>query len=171
MNVLRRGFSIVGLMAVSLLLGGIALAEEKAGEGRDQESKDALTIERLPAAVQKTAREQAMGAVIRAIAKEVEAGKTVYEIEMTANGRGKDILIAADGALMLVETEVALDSLPAAVRATITGNVGKGKILLVESVAQSDTIAYYEAQVRTGSKTSEIKVHPNGRLILEPKKK
>src|SRR5258706_14767318 len=70
----------------------------------------------LPAAVQKTADEQSKGATVRGYGSEIEGGKKVYEVELTVNGHSRDVTIAADGAVLEIEEQVALDSLPAAVR-------------------------------------------------------
>ena len=161
---------MAGLVGAGLVLGGAVWAAEKPKEKRGEKSKDSRAMERLPAAVRKTALDQIKGGVVRSISSEVEDGRKVYEFETTVDGRTKDMIIAADGTLMLVEDQVALDALPAPVRATIMKSVGKGKIVVLESVTQRSTLAYYEAQVRTGSKRSEIKVDPSGRLILDPKK-
>jgi uncharacterized membrane protein YkoI len=121
--------------------------------------------------VRMTAQEQSKGAVIRGISQEVEDGKTLYEVELKVNGRTKDVTIAADGTVLTIEEEIALAALPPAVKATIEKGAGKGKILLVESVTEGGTLAFYEAHVRTGKKESEIKVRPDGQLIPEEKKK
>ncbi len=42
---------------------------------------------------------------------------------------------------------------------------GKGKIKLVESVTKEGALAYYEAQVKKGIKTVEVKVTPDGQLM------
>jgi hypothetical protein len=39
---------------------------------------------------------------------------------------------------------------------------GEGKIVKVESLTKHGTLVAYEAQVRKGSKTSEVQVGPDG---------
>ena len=161
---------MVGLLGAGLVLGGVAWAAEKPKEKPGGESQDSIAMDRLPAAVRKTALNEIKGGVVRSISSEVEDGKKVYEFETTVQGRTKDMIIAGDGTLMLVEDRVALDALPAPVRASITRQVGRGTIVALESVTRRSTLAYYEAQVRTGGRRSEIKVDPSGRLILDPRK-
>ena len=153
-------FSVACLLGAGLLSMGAARAQEK-------ENAKKLSVKWLPAAVRKTAEEQSKGALIRGVSKEVDAGKTVYEVEMKVDGHTKDIIIAADGTLMIAEEEMALASLPEAVKAAIEKHAGKGRILLVEAVTQGGALAYYEAQVQTGRKRSEIKVGPDGSSIAE----
>ena len=163
----RRLF--VGLLfsSAALLLGGPAQAAEKKAAAEPA----SIPLASLPAAVQATVREQTKGAVIRNISKEIENGKTVYEIETKVGTRSRDMIVGADGALMVVESQVVLDSLPEPVRSTFVKNTGKGKIVVLESVTLGDSLAYYEAQIMTAGKRSEVKVDPSGHLVVDAKKK
>ena len=87
--------------------------------GMSQASEQRVKMEDLPPAVQATVKAQSQGATLRGLSKEVENGKTLYEAEMVVNGHGKDVEIDASGAVVAVEEEVALSSLPAAARAAI----------------------------------------------------
>jgi len=119
----------------------------------------------LPPAVEKTVAAQSAGATINGFSQEKEHGKVFYEAEMTVNGHSKDILIAADGSIAEVEEQVALDSLPADVRAGLQSKAGSGKILKVESIAKHDKLVAYEAKVYKNGKKSEVQVGPNGRPL------
>ncbi|PYT28212.1 MAG: hypothetical protein DMG58_18865 [Acidobacteria bacterium] len=127
-----------------------------------------IKIESLPPAVRKTVQEQAKGATIRGFSKEIEDGKTFYEAELKINGHNKDLLIDPNGAVVEVEEEVALDSLPAAVQDAIQKRAATGQIMVVESVSKNDTIVAYEAKIKTAGKTSEIAVKPDGSPAKEP---
>src|SRR6201984_796813 len=70
----------------------------------------------LPPAVEKTVEAQSQGANIRGFSQEKENGQIFYEAEMTVNGHSKDITIDANGAVVEIEEQVALDSLPSAVK-------------------------------------------------------
>jgi uncharacterized membrane protein YkoI len=117
----------------------------------------------LPPAVQKTVQEQMKGAELRGVSKEVENGKTFYEAETRVNGRGRDVLIDADGAVVEIEEEVTLDSLPAAARAAIEKSASGGKITKVESVTKGKIVTY-EASLLKGGKKSEIAVAADGSI-------
>jgi hypothetical protein len=120
----------------------------------------------LPAAVQKTADEQSEGSAVRGYATDKEDGKLEYEVQMTSNGHSKDVTIAPDGQLMEVEEEVALDALPAEVRAALQAKAGKGQIAKVESLTKHGSVVAYEAQVqKPGGKHSEIQVGPHGEKL------
>lgn len=160
--------SVAVLFAALALITGSALADEKA-DAKMAKANEKL-IAPLPAAVQATAREQSKGAVIKEVVEEIDAGNKVFEISMRVNGRVKDILVAQDGTVLIVEEQVDLASLPEAVRATIQKNAAKKKIVVINNVFKSGEFLYYEAQLKSGSKLSEIKVAKNGDLVPEDSK-
>ena len=144
------------LLIAALLLSVTAVAEE-------QEKK----IQRadLPPAVEKTVAAQSQGAMIRGFSQEKEKGQTYFEAEMTVSGHSKDVLIDVNGAVVEVEEQVALDSLPSAVKEGLQAKAGKGKILKVESLTKHDKLVAYEAKVETNGKKTEIQVGPDGKPL------
>jgi len=145
---------LIALAAGGSLLAGTASAQEKKIKRSD-----------LPPAVEKTVAAQSTGATIRGFSTEKENGQTLYEVEMTVNGHSKDISIAADGFIVEIEKQVALDSLSPEVIAGLQAKAGKGKILKVESLTKKDKLVAYEAQVETNRKKSEVQVGPEGKPL------
>jgi hypothetical protein len=121
--------------------------------------------EELPAAVEKTVVEQSKGATVKEFSKEIEKGKTYFEAELVVNGHGKDILMDENGKVVEVEEEVALDSLPAAVKEGLERAAGSAKISKVESLTKGGKLVAYEAVVKTAGKRSEIQVGPEGQKL------
>jgi hypothetical protein len=121
-----------------------------------------ITPADLPAAVEKTVTEQSQGATVRGFSLENENGNTYYEAEMTVNGHSRDLLIDKTGAIVEVEEQVVLDSLPSGVKAGLEAKAGKGKIVKVESITKHDKLVAYEAKVTTSGKKVEIQVGPDG---------
>lgn len=119
----------------------------------------------LPAPVQATVKEVSKGATLRGLAMETENGKTYYEAELMVKGHSKDVTIDPDGKIVTIEEQVTMASLPAAAKAEILKQAGKGKILLVESITENNSIVAYEAHVKTAGKISEVKVDPNGNPV------
>jgi hypothetical protein len=119
----------------------------------------------LPAAVERTVAAQTQGATIRGFNEEKENGKTYYEAELTVNGHSKDILIDPAGAIVEIEEQVVLTSLPAAVQSGLQAKAGSGKLGKVESITKRDKIVAYEAKVTTNGKRSEIQVGPDGKPL------
>jgi hypothetical protein len=141
-------------LSTTLVIGSSAAAQEKKIKRSD-----------LPPAVEKTVQAQSAGATIKGFNEEKEKGKTFYEIEMVVNGHTKDVLVDPTGAVVEVEEQVELDSLPAAVKAGLQAKAGKGKIEKVESLTKQDKLVAYEAVVRTNGKKSEIQVGPDGKPL------
>jgi hypothetical protein len=119
----------------------------------------------LPAAVQKTADEQSKGATVKGYSSEVEDGKLTYEVQLTVNGKGRDVAIDANGVLLEVEDEMDMAALPAAVQDGLKKKAGAGKILKVESLTKKGKIVAYEAVVQTGTKKKEVQVGPDGKPL------
>jgi hypothetical protein len=157
-------FAAVLLTAVvSLAASPVVRQEESKEKGGD--SEHSVKMRDLPAAVQQTVREQSRGAKIRGLAVETENGVTNYEVELRVNGHTRDVLIDPSGAVVSVEEQVALASLPAAVRTSIVKAAGGGRVVLVESISKAGVVEAYEAHVRRGRKTVEVKVGADGQLI------
>jgi len=155
----------IGTMAVTVLVL-TALASHASAQEQEKEKK--LKRSELPAAVQRTADQQSAGATVKGYSTEEEDGHVIYEVEMTVHGHGRDVTIGADGTVLEIEQEVALDSLPAAVRTGLVQLAGSGTITRVESLTKHGTLVAYEAHVKTGDKRSEIQVGPDGKRLAHP---
>ena len=148
-------------LLIASVLTAIVCVSVQAGEKKIQR-KD------LPPAVEKTVAEQSKGAAIKGFATEVEDGKTLYEVELSVNGHGKDISMDQHGNVVEVEEEVAMTALPPTVKDGLTKAAGKGTISKVETVTKKGKLVAYEAVVKTGSKSSEIQVGPDGKKLSHP---
>jgi hypothetical protein len=147
------------LLALALAAGPIAIAT--AGEERI-DRKD------LPPAVEKTVAEQSKGATIRAFSREVEGGKTLYEVALTVDGHGRDVSMDEQGRVVEIEEEVSPRALPPAVREGLEKAAGSGQIVKVESLTKAGKLVAYEAAVRRGGKKSEVQVGPDGKPLARP---
>src|SRR5260370_29699943 len=124
----------VVLAAGGLLLAGTSSAQEKKIKRSD-----------LPPAVEKTVAAQSTGATIKGFSTEKENGQTLYETEMTVNGHSKDISMTADGSIVEIEEQLALDSLSPEVKAGLQPKASKGKILKVQSLTKKDKLLAHHA--------------------------
>jgi hypothetical protein len=149
-------------LAILFLAAGLGTASAV----QSQEKK--IKREELPTAVERTVAEQAKGAAIRGFSKEIEKGKTYYEVELTVNGHGKDVSMDENGTIVEVEEVVPLNSLSAPVRAGLEKAAGAGRITKVESLTKGGKLVAYEAVVKTGGKRSEIQVGPDGKRLAHP---
>jgi hypothetical protein len=145
---------VAGVFVSSMLCVVVTNAQEKKINRSD-----------LPAAVEKTVAAQSQGAAVRGFSQEKENGQTFYEAELMVGGHSKDVLIDANGAVVEIEEQVELDSLPAAVKDGLQAKAGKGKLLKVESITKHEKLVAYEAKVTTGGKRSEVQVGPDGKPL------
>ncbi len=142
------------VVAAALSFTSLAPAQEKKIERRD-----------LPPAVEKTVAAQSKEATIRGFSQEKENGRLNYEAELTVNGHSKDVLIDAKGAVVEIEEQVPIDSLPSAVKDALHAKAGADRILKVESLTQHDKLVAYEAVVESDGKKKEIQVGPDGQRL------
>lgn len=119
-------------------------------------------LEALPPAVRATVEAETRNATLKGVTKEREHGKTVYKVESLVNGRSRDLMIDAAGAVYEVEEQIDPAAAPAAVAAALRG---RGQIEQLESVVTHGK-THYEAQVRnpTGKKIS-IELDAAGRPL------
>ena len=146
---MKRILSVFAVLA-ACVIG--ALASEKPVKMKD-----------IPLPVQKAIQEQTKGAQLKGLAKEVENGKTFYEAETSVNGHGRDLLFDSAGALVEIEEETPLDSIPGPAKAAIEKVATGGKITKVEILTKGQTVTY-EAAITKGGKKSEIVVAADGSI-------
>ena len=115
----------------------------------------------LPAVVLKAVQEATRGATIKGYSREVEGGKTLFEVETTLNGHSRDLLLDAGGAVIEIEQTIQLDAVPEPVRSALTA---RGRVLSLEQVTRGKTISY-EATVERNGRKSEVAVNADGKLI------
>ena len=121
-----------------------------------------IKFESLPAPVQQAVKqEQSKGATLMGLAKEVEAGKTLYEAEFKVANRSRDIMFDSAGKAVTFEDEVAIDSIPAGARDAIRKFVAKGELIRTEAVTENGK-TFYEVQVKKGVRKVETKVNADG---------
>jgi len=133
-----------------------------AAEAREKRVK----LDALPTAVKATVLEASQGLKLRGLTQEVKNGATFYEAELEVDGRTRDVIIDATGAIVLIEEEVPWELLPAAVREAIEKGAAGGKILHVESLTRNHVIEAYEGHVRKGWRKIEIRVDPDGNPMV-----
>ncbi len=145
--------TLIVIAAAAISLGTIFAAEKKIGR------------QDLPPAVQKAVPNEIKGAEIKGYNQETEKGKTFYEVETRLNGKSRDLLFDASGALVEVEEEIAFDSIPSAARAAIEKRAANGKVNKVESVTKGQSVSY-EAEITSKSgKRSEVAVKADGSSV------
>ena len=127
-----------------------------------------LAMKDLPPEVQKTVQDQLKGGEIKNISKEVEKGVTQFEVETMLDGKHRDFEVDSKGTLLVVEDEVSIDAIPAAVKGTILKSVGSGKLVLVQTVNKPGGEMMYEAAwTGKSGKKHEVLVKADGRTAKD----
>ncbi|MFQ6133455.1 MAG: PepSY domain-containing protein [Armatimonadota bacterium] len=177
--VLFAGIALVAVLAIGLA----------AWSGGDDDEEQ-VSLDQVPPAVKATILKAAEGGTITEIEVETENGQTVYEAEVIIDGKEVDILVAPDGALLGKEVEgdeeedeeeveveadddddeegeeelVALEDVPAAVKATILKEAGDGTIEEIERETENGQVVY-EAEVVIDGEEVDIEVAADGTLL------
>jgi uncharacterized membrane protein YkoI len=138
-----------------------------------------LKLAECPAAVQKTLKREANGAKIDEVEKEAEDGKTIYEADVTIDGKKYDITVAEDGTLLEKaleededaddgkkgeEVEVKRSDCPVAVQKTLKREANGASIDAVGKETKDGKIIF-EVDVKIDGKNYEIRVAEDGILI------
>jgi uncharacterized membrane protein YkoI len=150
-------------MAVVATVGAMTLISVRAQEAE-------IRINQLPKAVADAARARFPGAKWHGASRDVEDGKTYYDIEMTLGDRDMDVSFLADGTLDMVETEVDEDELPAAVSRSIKNRFPGARIKLAEAVREGPVLRkdvdYYELHLATPDRKSlAVEVDSKGKIL------
>ena len=121
-----------------------------------------LDLSTLPAPVRATVENETKSATLKHVSREVEKGKTQYEVETTINGKSRDFLVDPSGKLLEVEEEIALDATPAPVQEALKKH---GKVLKVETVLREGTTTY-EARVQgANGRKSSVALDAQGKPV------
>ena len=151
MNILSLSWSSLSVLAITAV-------PLQAQEHRIQRAD-------LPPAVAAAADEHSRNATVLGYTAEREAGQTFYEVALRIRGHHKDVLFDSSGAVVEVEEQVVLDSLPLPVRTALRTQAGGATIQRVEALTKHDRLVAYEAQVIKAGKRSEIQVGPTGETL------
>jgi hypothetical protein len=123
--------------------------------------RNEVGIEELSPELQKAIKGQAGEAKIESIEKSVEDGEVSYDVSLRRkNGEG---FFTVDQSGHVTCVELALAETPAAVRKTIEGHVGDGKLSAVYRLIEDGEISY-DAEVEHAGKVHDVIVAPDGKL-------
>jgi hypothetical protein len=138
--VMRKSFvmGVVALLGLAVLTVSVWADEEK------------IPVDKLPAAVLKAIKRKFPKAEIEKATKEVEDGKTTYEVELEIKDRSVDVALKADGTILEIEREVPFDELPKAVKKKLAAKYPDAKIEKAEEVTKGeDGPVTYEVAIQT----------------------
>ena len=139
----------------TVLMGGLFVVAIAFAEETKIQFKD------LPPAVKAAVKAQSQGATVKGYSKEIENGKTEYEVQLLVDGKKRDVSFDPDGKVLETEEVVAFGSVPEKAQGAIKQQAAGAKVEKVEKVT-SDRATVYEALVTQNGKKREVRVLENG---------
>jgi uncharacterized membrane protein YkoI len=124
-----------------------------------------VALDQVPKPVMDTAKTKYPGAQITAAVKEVEDGKTTYELTLKYKGDSIDLVIKPDGTLVAIEKLLDAKDLPKPVTAAINAKYPGASIKKAEELTQEGVVSY-EVSITTADKKSVgLTLDPQGKIL------
>jgi uncharacterized membrane protein YkoI len=122
-----------------------------------------VTLAEMSEPARATAQKEVGGGQVNKITKEVERGKTVYDVEATVGGKHMEYLIAEkDGELLGTEVPIEFSQLPEPVRAAAEKYFGTSAgLIAMKGVEYGET--QYEIEGPKNGKKVEVTFDPAGK--------
>ena len=157
------------LLAAGVTAFIVGCASTRACKEKKEDATERVSLAQLSAPARATVEKLTAGGKVDMIDKEVEKGKTVYDVEATVNGKHVEYLIAdADGAVLGTETSIEYSELPAAVRAAAEKYFGTATGLKpMKGVEEGETS--YEIEGTKNGKKIAATFDPTGKFLGEEK--
>jgi len=132
-----------------------------------------IPMSELPAAVQRTVREQQGGRAVADIDKEAWNGQIVYEVEFKEKGPNSRIYIAPDGSMVVNKDQAKggylgtqLSATPKEVRDTVQRLAGNAEIADVDR-EMKDGKAVYDVEIRQEGLNRHLLIAESGMLVSD----
>ena len=123
--------------------------------------------DQVPARAMSAVKAKFAGAEITGAAKDVEDGKTTYEVMLTHKGGKYDVSVKEDGTIVGYEKAMKAEDLPKAVTSAVMKKYPKAKIKAAEELTTGDT-TNFEVAVADGGKAFELVVDAKGKIVTDP---
>jgi hypothetical protein len=146
--------------------GGLSIWGASTSLGIEDAAAQEQTVEcaDVPAAVRMAFQKAYPKAITQGCSKEIENGKTAYEISSTEGKTRRDILYYEDGTLIVVEEAIEAADLPKPVQQALSEVLKDHKIELVEKLRRDDTLTY-EIKSKHAGVALEIVFDGNGKVL------
>lgn len=165
----HRPLQIVVTITGVLLL----LAAARAAEAPKEPPEKALTQAQVPKPVLDAVNKKYPGAKLRKFGEELDEGKKVFEVELTAGKEEISIDLTPEGKILAEETRITPTALPAPVKTGLQASKYKGwKILRSEKVVHDEKpeTLEYELLVRSKKELFEVVLDRDGKITKEEAK-
>jgi uncharacterized protein (TIGR03000 family) len=140
-------------------------ATQEAGEQK-------VPLDKLPKAVTDALKERFPDAELKSASKEIEEGKTLFEVNVKNKDQNIDVTLTPDGAITGLEKEVEVKDLPKEVREALTTKYPNSTINKAEEVIKvkdkKEELACYEVVLTTAEKKKvEVQFSAEGKILKE----
>jgi hypothetical protein len=150
---MRRLSSLVALVIVVLIA-----APAPAGE-------ESVPLDKLPAKVTAAVKAKFPKAELVSAQKELEDGKTLFEVAIKNEGHNVEVTVKDDGTIVEIEKEITTKDLPKAVADALDAKYPKADIKKVEEITVGTTINYELLLVTADKKRLEVKFDKDGKVV------
>jgi uncharacterized membrane protein YkoI len=151
------GVTVACLLGLSTFLAGVRADEEK------------IPLKDVPKAVLDAVKAKFPAGEIKSAEKEVEDGKTTYEIALKDKGHALEVSLKADGSILEIEKKIAAKDLPKAVAAAVEAKYPKATIKKAEEIVEfkkgKEEKCYEVVVTEAGKKSVEVKLSADGKVV------
>ena len=154
------------LVAVGLTALATACASNKPVQAQKESAADRVSLTELTASARATVEKLTAGGKIEKIDKEVEKGKTVYDVEATINDAHTEYTVGTDGAVLGTETSIDFAELPQAVREAAQAYFGSATGLNPSKGVEYGQTTY-EVEGKKDGKKVAVTFDERGKLVGE----
>lgn len=148
------GKSVVSMMMVGALAIVSAADEVK------------VPLDKVPGKVIDAIKAKFPSAELTGAEKDVEDGKTTYEVALTYKESKYEVGVTEEGKIIEVEKTIPVADLPKAVTAAVNKKYPEGKLKSAEEITADEKINY-EVVVVNGDKTLEMLIDPKGKVLKD----
>jgi uncharacterized membrane protein YkoI len=119
----------------------------------------------LPAAVRSAIRRESRGGRCGEIHKSMEEGEAEYDVEITRDGKPRQVTFDPHGKIIYQEEPVALDETPAAVQQTLKGQLTEAKFIHIDKAVEEGNVTY-EVELAKAGKHHSLSISPDGQILI-----
>ena len=154
------GLNLLACAGSLLVWGGSA----SLGATPETDQEQTIKCRSVPSEVRTAFQKAYPNATISGCSKEVEEGRTAYEISSTDGKTRRDVLFYPDGTLIVVEETIAAGAIPEPVRQAVSQKFPDYAIELAEKVTR-EAVVTYEFRLRHRGKLVEVAFDTNGKEV------
>ena len=146
---------------IALLAGSLGLFSATV-QGADEK----IDLAKVPAVVKQAADHAAPGVTWTKATKEVEDGKTIYElVGKDAKGREVEVEVTPQGKVIEVETHIPMSEVPATVTDAFKAKYPGQKVTDTEAVSKDGKVVAYDFATKLKGKDVEVRVSADGKTF------